>query len=144
MNPAPRAFSAGVVVVHRFEDGWRYLLLRCFRNWDFPKGMVEAGESPLQAARREVEEETAIADLSFDWGEEHIETGPYARGKVARYYLARAAGTDVELRVNPAIGRSEHSEFRWVDLDSALALASPRVRDVVRWASARLEGAERP
>jgi len=141
MNPAPRAFSAGVVVVHRFDEGWRYLLLRCFRNWDFPKGMVERGELPLEAARREVEEETGIVDLSFDWGEEHIDTGPYARGKVARYYLARAAGTDVELRINPEIGRSEHSEFRWVDLDSALALASPRVRDVIRWATHRLQGA---
>jgi 8-oxo-dGTP pyrophosphatase MutT (NUDIX family) len=144
MSPAPKAFSAGVVVVHRFDRGWRYLLLRCFRNWDFPKGMVETGELPLEAARREVEEETGIVDLSFDWGEQHIDTGPYARGKIARYYLARAAGTDVELRVNPVIGRAEHSEFRWADFESALALASPRVRDVLAWARERLERVAAP
>ena len=141
MSAAPKAFSAGVVVVHRFREGWRFLLLRCFRHWDFPKGMVERDESPIDAARREVTEETGIVDLQFEWGTEHIDTGPYARGKIARYYLARAAGTDVELRINPEIGRAEHSEFRWVDRDAALTLASPRVREVILWASERLNGA---
>ena len=60
--------SAGVVLVRRAEDGWRFLLLRCYRNWDFPKGLVEAGEAPLDAARREVTEETLIEDLRFAWG----------------------------------------------------------------------------
>ena len=32
------------------------------------KGLVESGEDPFHAARREVTEETLISDLSFDWG----------------------------------------------------------------------------
>ena len=59
-------------------DGWRYLLLRVFRTWDFPKGGVEAGEVPLQAAIREVEEETALTALEFRWGEVYRETARYS------------------------------------------------------------------
>ncbi len=134
------ALSAGVAVVHRTPQGWRFLLLRAYRHWDFPKGMVEQDESPIDAARREVIEETGLDDLAFDWGEMHVDTGPYARGKIARYYLARTASTAVELRVNPALGRPEHTEFRWVDRAGGLALASPRVREVIVWAASVIEG----
>jgi 8-oxo-dGTP pyrophosphatase MutT (NUDIX family) len=131
--------SAGIAVVHASPDGWRFLLLRAYRNWDFPKGQVAPGESPLAAAVREVAEETGLTDLAFDWGEEHIETGPYARGKIARYYLARAGSTDVVLPVSAELGRPEHHEYRWVDRDTALHMAGPRVRDVVAWAASIIE-----
>ena len=89
MPSRPTRLSAGVVVVRETADGWRFLLLRAFKHWDFPKGMVEAGEEPLAAAIREVKEETLITDLEFAWGEEFSQTGPYSRGKVARYYVAK-------------------------------------------------------
>jgi 8-oxo-dGTP pyrophosphatase MutT (NUDIX family) len=131
--------SAGVVVVRREPGGWRYLLLRAFNHWDFPKGMVEAGEQPLAAAVREVKEESTIDDLRFAWGEESTQTGPYSGGKVARYYLAETQRAEVTLPFNPLIGRAEHSEFRWVDFDEAIRLVSPRVRPVIRWAAQRLD-----
>jgi bis(5'-nucleosidyl)-tetraphosphatase len=133
------ALSAGVAVVLRTPQGWRFLLLRAYRHWDFPKGMVEPDEQPIDAARREVTEETGLDDLAFDWGEACVDTGPYARGKIARYYLARTERTEVELRVNPELGHPEHSEFRWVDRKTALALASPRVREVIAWAASVIE-----
>jgi 8-oxo-dGTP pyrophosphatase MutT (NUDIX family) len=126
--------SAGVVVVRESPEGWRFLLLRAFTHWDFPKGMVEAGEQPLAAAIREVQEETLIVDLNFQWGEEFIETGPYSRGKVARYYVARTDTSDVTLPVIEELGRPEHNEYRWVDLDTSFKLVSPRVEPIVQWA----------
>jgi 8-oxo-dGTP pyrophosphatase MutT (NUDIX family) len=84
------------------------LLLRAFHHWDFPKGIREAGEEPMQAAIREVAEETGITELSFDWGDRFFETGPYSRGKVARYFIA--------------------------SFDEAYDLGSPRVRQIVQWA----------
>lgn len=134
--------SAGVVVVRDTADGWRYLLLRAFTHWDFPKGMVEAGEEPLTAAVREVKEETLIEDLDFAWGHDFVETGPYSRGKVARYYLASTTTIGVSLPVIEELGRPEHNEYRWVDQTEALKLVSARVEPIVRWAAARLGEAE--
>ena len=130
--------SAGVVVLRETEQGWRFLLLRAFSHWDFPKGMLEQGEEPLAAAVREVHEETLIDDLDFAWGEGYVETGPYSRGKLARYFIARTAIGEISLPVNPDLGRAEHSEYRWVDYDEALRLVSPRVRPVLRWAMQRV------
>ena len=134
---APR-LSAGVVVVRRGPTGWLFLLLRAYRNWDFPKGVVEPGEDPLAAARREVQEETLIADLRFSWGEEYRETAPYSNNKIARYYLAETATEGVTLPVSPELGRPEHNEARWVDLAGALSLSSPRIAPIVQWAAEKL------
>jgi 8-oxo-dGTP pyrophosphatase MutT (NUDIX family) len=114
-------------------------MLRAYRNWDFPKGVVEAGEAPLAAARREVREETLIEDLQFDWGEAYQETGPYGRGKTARYYLATTRTENVTLPVSAQLGRPEHDEWRWVSPEAALSLASARLEPVVRWAAATLQ-----
>ena len=134
----PKILSCGVVVVRRENDRWLYLLLRAYNYWDFPKGQLEEGETPLEAARREVEEETTIAQLTFPWGRECIETPPYRGGKVARYYLAQTEQMEVNLPVNPQLGRPEHHEYRWVGAHTAWRLLTPRVRQVLAWARERL------
>ena len=133
------ALSAGVVVVREDDSGWRLLILRAYRNWDFPKGMVEVGESPLDAAIRETAEETAISDLVFCWGEAYCETAPYGAGKVARYYLARTAQTSIVLPVSAELGRPEHHASRWVGYDEAARLLPPRLQPVLAWARKKLE-----
>lgn len=130
-----KRLSCGAVVVRETGDGLRFLLLRAFDHWDFPKGILEKGESPLEAAQREIKEETTLCDLEFAWGEIYMETGPYSRGKTARYYIARTTCEEIDLPVNPQIGRAEHVEFRWVDFDEAMKLTSPRVRPVINWAA---------
>ena len=57
--------SAGGIVFRRDGAGViRYLLIRdSYDNWGFPKGHLEAGESPASAALRETEEETGLHDL---------------------------------------------------------------------------------
>jgi 8-oxo-dGTP pyrophosphatase MutT (NUDIX family) len=127
--------SAGVVVLRRTTIDWRFLLLRAYRNWDFPKGMVEPGEDPLAAALREVREETLIEDLEFNWGEVFQETGPYGNRKVARYYVAVTRTEKITLPVSPELGRPEHDEWRWVDRDTALSLVATRLQPIVRWAA---------
>jgi bis(5'-nucleosidyl)-tetraphosphatase len=130
-----RRFSAGVVVVHVAGGAVQYLLLRAYKNWDFPKGLVEPGEQPLDAARREVREETTLENLAFDWGTEFVDTGPYNKGKISRYYLARSDATKVHLPINPELGFPEHQEARWVGFETALTMVSPRLKPVVQWAS---------
>ncbi len=56
----------GVAVLPVLEDG-RIVLLRNWRpavdawSWEVPKGFVEPGETPAEAARRELVEETGLA-----------------------------------------------------------------------------------
>ncbi|MDX1488079.1 MAG: NUDIX domain-containing protein [Acidiferrobacterales bacterium] len=130
----PPTLSAGVIVVRKHPDGYRYLLLRAFRYWDFPKGLVEAGENPRASAVREVAEETTLTDLEFRWGEDYRETQPYALGKVARYYVAESAEGEVSLPASPELGQPEHHEFRWLDYKTARKLLAPRVQPILDWA----------
>jgi 8-oxo-dGTP pyrophosphatase MutT (NUDIX family) len=88
--------------VHRFDaaggvvvDGDRVLVLRSARYADLrlPKGHIEAGESPLHAALREVTEESGYADLEVtaDLGTQVAEFDS-AQGHTIRhehYYLLR-------------------------------------------------------
>src|SRR5438477_3079869 len=63
---ATRETSAGGVVFRRTAGGAppRFLLIRdSYENWGFPKGHLERGEPPAEAARREVVEETGLDDL---------------------------------------------------------------------------------
>ena len=117
----------------------QYLLLRAYRNWDFPKGLVEPGEQPLDAALREVREETTLENLAFDWGKDFMDTGPYNKGKISRYYIARSNDTRVHLPINPELGFPEHQEARWVKFDTALSMVSPRLLPVMHWASATIK-----
>jgi bis(5'-nucleosidyl)-tetraphosphatase len=132
-----RKTAAGIIVLRRFDSAWRCLMLRAYRNWDFPKGEVEPGEDPLLAARREVREETALHHIALPWGDSYCETASYG-GKVARYYLGEAQEGAVSLPVSPELGRPEHHEFRWVGLDDARALAPPRLQAVLAWAAQRI------
>ncbi len=133
MNTKP-ALSAGVVIIRRFDDRYRYLLLRVRDYWDFSKGMVESGEEPLAAAIREVAEETTLTGLDFRWGHDFIETEPYGKNKIARYYLAESPQGEVFLPVTEELGKPEHEEFRWMEYDAARGLLVPRVLTVLDWA----------
>ncbi|MET0679949.1 MAG: NUDIX domain-containing protein [Burkholderiales bacterium] len=133
-HSSARRRSAGVVVARRRDAAWQCLLLRAFRYWDFPKGLVEPGEDPLAAAIREVAEETGLAGLVFRWGETCRDTEPYSGGKVARYYLAESPAGDVTLPVSPELGRPEHDEFRWATFEEAKRLLVPRVHRIAAWA----------
>lgn len=132
------ARSSGIVVVRKTAASHVFLLLRVYRSWDFPKGLIESDEDALQAAIRETQEETGLCDLAFSWGYEFAETLPYTKGKIARYYLAEATRGEVNLGVNPLLGRAEHHEYRWVTADTAALLLPPRLKTVFEWARRRI------
>ena len=131
--------SAGIVPVRQFAAQRRYLLLRAYGYWDFPKGLVEADEAPLQAALRELHEETGLMQAELRWGDQYCETEVYGRGKIARYYLAVCAEGDVHLPVNPELGRPEHHEYRWLSYTDARPLLVARLQRVIAWAASLSE-----
>jgi bis(5'-nucleosidyl)-tetraphosphatase len=92
--------SAGVIPYQRVENqGFLYLVLHSatVRNprakWEFPKGGMEAGESPRETAAREFQEETGLLNWSFREGFEQDLSYTYVRRgrkivKIVTYYLA--------------------------------------------------------
>ena len=131
--------SAGAVPVNYKDGEWRFLILRAFNFWDFPKGMVEPDEDPWQAAVREVEEETGLNSFVTPKGQLYIETEPYGKGKVARYYLIEIKKPGkIRLEANPITGIIEHHEYRWVSYEEARELLVPRIQKVIDWAYLQL------
>lgn len=55
--------SAGGVVVN--AEGRVLLVSQHGTSWSLPKGHLEAGETPLEAARREIHEETGVSRLEL-------------------------------------------------------------------------------
>lgn len=125
--------SAGIVPIY-LDSELEFLILRAYQYWDFPKGLVEKNEDPFTAAKRELFEETCISQFEFTWGEAYTETEPYAKNKVARYYLAQVKTQVVSLPINPELGRPEHNEYRWIKLKEAEKILTPRILKVIKWA----------
>jgi len=127
--------SFGVVPVVADPDGsLAFLILRAYRNWDFPKGGADEGESPLAAAVREMEEETGMRVSDLAWGEVSMDTEPYAGGKITSYYLVRVQKQEITLPVSAELGRPEHDEYRWVDAAKARSLLPLRLIPILDWA----------
>jgi len=58
--------SAGGILISMKDGIWHVLLIRDpKKHWTFPKGKIEKGEDALIAARREIEEEVGISDLTY-------------------------------------------------------------------------------
>lgn len=84
--------SAGGVVVRIADGRPLFLLIRdSYRNWGFPKGHLEPGETADAAAMREVAEETGLPDLRLRGEIETIDWYFRFRGrlihKVCHFYL---------------------------------------------------------
>lgn len=130
-------FSCGGVVVHEGrclvivpwrEDGRPVLAL--------PKGHVEPGEAPPQAAVREVLEETAVACLVVGHLDDVVywyqREGKRIR-KTVRFFLCRYEGGE------PRPDGDETVQARWMPLtEAARELAFPGDRSVVRLAAQRV------
>lgn len=140
-------YSAGIIPVVIEKAKPRFLMLRVYSTWDFPKGKVdEDDDSMIETALREMEEESGIKEVHFTWGLDFIETPPYktkvngkkAR-KISRYYLGEYISGAIQLLPNPETGIIEHHEFRWVTYDEAVELnLSDRIQKVLDWAMKKI------
>ncbi len=105
--------------------------------WQMPQGGIDAGEDPLPAAYRELEEEISVtpdktallgesrAWLTYDLPEDLIGLawkGRY-RGQIQKWFAFRFLGQDSD--INIATPHPEFSEWRWADMASLPELIVP-------------------
>ena len=117
--------SAGIILTTNILDVHRskiLFLLHSAGHWDFPKGNIEAGETEMQAAARELREETGISCFRFLPRFKYTITYSYRRNKIpiskkVTYFLGTTEVTDILLSY-------EHVGYCWKDLDKPFDLIS--------------------
>jgi bis(5'-nucleosidyl)-tetraphosphatase len=115
--------SFGVIPLRRNVAGeWEVLIVQLYAgHWGFPKGHGEAGETPLETAVRELEEETGLQVKRFLTEELFVERYRYTRGgeaheKEVGYLVGEVAG---EVRVQGSEVR-EYAWVKWHEIEKAL------------------------
>lgn len=110
--------------------------------WQMPQGGIDAGETPRQAALRELEEEigTAKAEiiaesgdwLSYDLPPELLDGlwGGRYRGQRQKWFALRFSGADAD--INIATSTPEFQEWKWVEMAELPRLIVPFKRDLYR------------
>jgi putative (di)nucleoside polyphosphate hydrolase len=119
-----RHFRAGVVVVVRRGDGWVLAFERADQpgQWQLPQGGIEDGELPLDAAWRELGEETGLGPAEVELTGEHPEwvvyewppevvAGGRRLGQAQRWFFFRLRDESVE----PAPDGREFTAWRWAE-----------------------------
>jgi len=134
--------SAGGVVVRHIGGVPHVLVIRDpYRNWGLPKGHLENGEGPGEAAVREVAEETGLADLTLggelatiDW---HFRSGGRLVHKFCVFYLMSSEEGEPTPEIAEGI-----TECLWVRLaDAESHITYDNAREVVRLARDELDSA---
>ena len=138
-----RNHSYGIVIVDETREPRHYLLVKKRRKpiWELPKGRAEAGETPEEAARREVLEEVGIGGLSLVPAIQA--TGFYERSldrghKHVTFFVAR-----VEERP-PVTLSHEHADWGWYPFAEAREMIfRDTLRQVLETMEQFLDGASR-
>ena len=108
--------SCGAIVIYRDGSSYKTLLVRNHngRNYSFPKGHVEQGETEMQTAVREVKEETGLDVEIIDSFREVADYCPF--GKIKKrvvFFMAQTFSDKVTLQ------EEEIDSCIWVDLFEA-------------------------
>ncbi|MGD8966275.1 MAG: NUDIX hydrolase [Anaerolineae bacterium] len=138
------ALTADVVLLAAGEGSLQVLLVQRdkppFREaWALPGGFVEVGESPEEAARRELEEETDVRDIQLEQLRVFGDPGRDPRGHVVTVVFLGLLGLDRSADPQPhhVEAGSDAAQARWWPIASLPPLAFDHA-DILAYALQRL------
>jgi len=115
--------NGSVLLFHRFRNGHEYYVV--------PGGAVEPGETPEQAAARELKEETAIVDAHFLEG--FKETIAYFYRRQGQTVHKEVVFFIMESKTDKVTLSFEHIGYTWLDYQHAMEkLNFKNARDVLQ------------
>lgn len=119
--------GAGFIIYKKSNDGIKYLTLEKFRKdrygnkFDIPKGIIDEGETPFEAACRELQEEANIKgneiSLRLDDSYKAVMINPDGVNTMS-LYLAEYVGNNinnVKVMPNPSSKKYEHLGVSWMN-----------------------------
>jgi 8-oxo-dGTP pyrophosphatase MutT (NUDIX family) len=108
---------AGIILYIQKDHEPHYLVLHYLGgHWDFAKGKLEPGETMIQAAHRELKEETGLTAEIVPGFEESLQYNFKERGKPIEKTVVFFLGSADQERV--ALSR-EHSGYLWLPFEKA-------------------------
>lgn len=140
-----RVRAAGILLITTEADRPQFLLMRHRDRWDLPKGHCEPGETFLQTALRETEEETGIAPelITIDEGFSfqlvypvtYQRSGNQTFEKQVRYFLGF-------IETHPPLKISEHESAAWFDWDPPHQIQEQTIDPLLAAVAEHLKGRE--
>lgn len=126
--------SAGAIVFRRNEE-IKYLLIQYQRgHWEFPRGLIEKGESLEDTARREIKEEVDIEKINLipgfkEWIKFFFRVKEGKVTKIVTFFLAQTETEKVKLSC-------EHKDYLWLSYQEAInRLTFKKSKEVLRKAN---------
>lgn len=126
METAKYRLGVGIMLINSDKKVWVGRRIDFNSDaWQMPQGGVDEGEDMLEAAKRELLEETGVSDASFihalpefikyeipDELRKQLWNGEYV-GQKQMWYLAKFEGDDSEININTQT--PEFNEWKWVE-----------------------------
>ncbi len=110
--------------------------------WQMPQGGIDHGEDPVEAAARELQEETGVTSatlievadgwFTYDLPEKLIgkSWGGKYRGQKQKWVAFRFDGEDGEIDLQPPGHKQEFDQWKWATMDEVLDIVVPFKKEV--------------